>query len=154
MNWRRDESIGEWSARIEANAERLEASPHYVYRAFDSYGHLLYVGCTVNVKQRMSAHGSQSKWFRFAETIAVNDYPSRSEARKVEAHAIATEGSYFNATQADIQRTQANRIASQRAGKDCDQMKAAYPFLSDADRVERYLAAREDAELGRQERAA
>lgn len=163
---------------------RLNAADTYVYRAFDGHGLLLYVGCTVNVDSRLSTHRTQSPWFRFAETIGTEVHPSRGEALAAEAAAIETEGSYFNASKADIGATQANRNAARRllgAGghfpPHCtwaildspalyavhelaseayrlahERMRArlkasSHPYLTDADRLARYRAAREDAAL-------
>lgn len=112
---KRTESLDQWSARLDARAERHETTPHYVYRAFDSVGILLYIGCTINVKSRMSSHRTNSAWVPYADTIGVTEYPSRSEARAAEALAIETEGAAFNSTRTDIARTQANRNAARRA---------------------------------------
>lgn len=188
----RNESIRQWSDRIEARNERHEVTPHFVYRAFDSYGLLLYIGCTLDVVKRMSQHRSQSQWHRYAETIAIaGPYDTKSEARRIEREAIDTEAAYFNAAQVDIQATQANRNAAARlvhermgnppefdrsrehdddyierwcsvhqVWNDAKQkvsleLKATTrPFLNDEDRLARYLAAREDAELARLEAAA
>jgi hypothetical protein len=170
--------------------------PHFVYRAFDSYGHLLYIGCTNNPDKRLATHRSQAPWFRFAETISVaGPYAGRSAGRAVETQAILTEGAYFNCTMADIKRTQANINAAKRSlhaqgwfspryeiedirdlsvweaeyerlrpeqeawdrgfERERERFKAgAYPYMTDADRMARYLVARQDAELARSEAAA
>lgn len=181
-----------WRERVDARNERHEAAPHFVYRAFDSYGHLLYIGCTLNVAKRMGQHRSQSLWHKYAETIAISGpYDGRSAARQIETEAIESEASYFNATKADTRATQANRnttarMAFERMGnkpsfdlaREHDEeyvarydsisdryenakraiaarLKATtHPYMTDADRLGRYLAARENAELARTEQAA
>lgn len=153
-------------------SDRIEALPHYVYRAFDSYGVLLYIGCTHDTEKRMAHHRTQSAWHPYAETLGVwGPYPF-VEARQIEADAIDSEASYFNATPEDMRRSRANRHAAQLAVRkrrfagepvamcDIDRVQQAlsdsgrYPRLTIADRLARYLAAREDAELARQEAAA
>lgn len=41
-----------------------ESVPHFVYRYYDADGTLLYVGVTIDPKQRHMNHGYQSPWFR------------------------------------------------------------------------------------------
>lgn len=195
MTRRGHESIAQWMERIEEHAERLEVAPHYVYRAFDSYGHLLYIGCTNDVKRRMATHKSQAPWHRFAETLGTTSFDTRTAARSAEKLAIDSEASYFNSTQADINRTQASINAAKRAlwsrdwyepreteidpredweafsaaidaaepdrrawrralDRERERLRGAYPFMTDRDRLDRYLAAREDAELARQQQNA
>lgn len=198
MTRRRGESIPEWIARTNAHLETVMAAPHYVYRAFDSYGILLYVGCTKNVDQRLSAHRNQAPWTRFCETVGVSGpYDGRDAGREAEMQAILSEGAYFNSTPDDIKRTQANRNAAKRAmfrrgwfeprvpddidaredwqafreahdaiepeaaawrrglDREIARLKArTHPYMTDEDRMQAYLAARQDAELARQEAAA
>lgn len=190
---RDSETFAEWSARLDARSARIDAAPHFVYRAFDSYGLLLYIGCSLNVEQRLAAHRATSRWHRYAETVGVWGPYSKEEARRAESDAIESEASYFNATKADVRRTQANLHAARRVMADRGDYEpqfdldrynregdsyyapyellsdawrrrfaktrarlwaASYPFLGDGDRLARYIAAREDAELARQESAA
>lgn len=168
---------------------------HYVYRAFDGYGLLLYVGCTLDPDSRLSAHRSSSAWHRFAESIGVTDGGwDFSAARRREREAIDVEAPYFNSSVADMKRTQANIVSARRnlytrfdpeprfAGPPeaidehnprwmdyCAASEAwrrrheverallkvgAFPYLTDADRLSRYLTAREGAALSFPERAA
>lgn len=87
--------------------------PTYNYKAFDSYGLLLYVGCSLNVKNRLAAHRTGSQWWRFAETVGVLGPWDRAEALRRERHSIENEGPYFNSSFADMARTNANRVAAQ-----------------------------------------
>lgn len=164
-----------------------ENRPHHIYRALDGYGLLLYVGCTVNPDQRLATHRSSSAWYRFAESIGVGSARGRREALDLERLAIDTEGPYFNASFADMKRTQANRVASRRSLRargdhedvfggaiddmnednpewvaHCERSEAwdrrheaererlkagAFWYLTDQDRLARYLAARGAASL-------
>ena len=135
---RDDETFAEWCARTERDAARREVAPNYVYRAFDSYGLLLYIGCSLDVTKRLMVHRREAAWFPYAETVGIWGPHRRSEAMRLEREAIETEHPYFNSSMAN------HRLVQMR-----------HPMAtSDADRLARYLAAREDAELARQETAA
>lgn len=117
---RRWETVEEWVERIDARRARLVARPHYVYRAFDDAGLLLYIGCSVDVKARMTQHRSGSAWHKFMARLVVSEpYDGFDRARAAERKAIDTEGAFFNASQADIQRTQANRNEALRRLTEC-----------------------------------
>lgn len=133
-----DETLTEWRARTEAAAERRETAPNFVYRALDSYGLLLYVGCSLDVAGRLSVHRREADWFRYAETVGITGPYTRSKAMGLEREAIETERPYFNSSMAN------HRLVQMR-----------HPLAtSSADRLARYLVVREDAELARQESAA
>lgn len=186
---RRDETHAEWLARTDAREARISAAQHYVYRTFDSYGLLLYIGCTLNVSKRMGQHRSQSEWAPFAETVATyGPYLDKATARAVESEAIESEGAYFNAMPDETKLLNRLRVASQHRANACgifrphldvdrldderhisqhdalyDRWEAAcerarIELLGTAlfaplrvTRMDRYRAAREDAELARLE---
>ena len=109
----------------------------YVYRAFDSYGHLLYIGCTYNLTERLRQHRRASAWHPYAETIGIaGPYPYK-EALRREYAAIETEGSYFNTTPSDHR----------------DRARGKTP-PSSGGRMRRYLDARRTSELARLEASA
>jgi Nuclease subunit of the excinuclease complex len=68
----------------------------YVYRAFDSSGRLLYVGCSVNVESRLRYHEQHSRWWLFHERVESEKFPTRALAAEAEAVAIATEHPRWN----------------------------------------------------------
>lgn len=168
-------------------------SLHHVYRAFDSYGLLLYVGCSKAVTKRIATHRSQAPWYRYAETFGISGPWERREAFDRERTAIDTEAPYFNSSFADMKRTNANIVAARRnlwergqyePDLDLDRFDAEgqeyadaverargawrhlhdeerarlksgrFPYMTDRERLDRYLAAREDAESARLEDAA
>lgn len=88
--------------------------PHYLYRAFDGYGLLLYVGCSLAVEKRIATH-RRSAWFRFADTIAVAGPWDRSEARRLEREAIESESPFFAWSYAEMVAVQANNRAAARS---------------------------------------
>ena len=110
----RNETLAEWLHRIEEQYARLAVRPHYVYRAYDAAGRLLYVGCTVDVEKRLTAHRSTSQWADYMASHTVESFPDKETGRAAESAAIESEGAYFNATRGDIAATQANRNAAHR----------------------------------------
>ncbi len=81
---------------------------HFVYRAFDEYGHLLYIGCTMNPQQRWKAHQGQSAWAKYATRFTMQGPFYRSDAMALENLAINSEPCFFNATRAEIEQVMAN----------------------------------------------
>jgi hypothetical protein len=89
---------------LEASRERLAAAaskalemraslptrPHVVYRFFDENDRLLYVGCTVDLKQRCGMHRGMP-WFRKIARATTTSFPNREEALQAEARAIRDE---------------------------------------------------------------
>lgn len=74
---------------------------HFVYRAFDREGELLYIGCTSNLDQRRAAHRSTSDWYPYAASFRIAGPFDRETALRIEKQAIETEGSWFNGTSED-----------------------------------------------------
>lgn len=76
-------------------------SPTYVYKIFDEYDRLLYVGITVDTRSRVNLHRSTSPWFR-REAVYFTRYrhPMRYMARYDEIVAIRTLRPKYN--KADI----------------------------------------------------
>ena len=71
--------------------------PHFVYRVYDANDELLYVGVTVNVKQRMRLHKSNRvAWYGRMATVDTKEYPDKPSARLAEAKAINAEHPEFN----------------------------------------------------------
>lgn len=69
---------------------------HFVYRAFDESGRLLYVGCTVNLTKRMREHQHHAPWHEHMTRIAVAGPFNYETARQVEYDAIESERSLYN----------------------------------------------------------
>lgn len=78
---------------------------HYVYRCYDDFGVLLYVGCTAHVKPRLSQHrnagahsANASRWLRATQArIEVEGpYPNKRAGRDAESNAIYDEQPLFN----------------------------------------------------------
>ncbi len=62
-----------------------------VYRHFDQSGQLLYVGLSVNVAARTSAHSSGAEWFGSVARVDIENHPTREDALNAEAVAIVIE---------------------------------------------------------------
>lgn len=71
-------------------------SVHFVYRAFDAAGVLLYVGCTRTPSRRMAKHRGKA-WYARATRITWAQFPDFWTARREEHDAIRDEAPLFNA---------------------------------------------------------
>ena len=69
--------------------------PTYVYYFYDRQGNLLYVGITDNIERRWAQHAAKPWWHMVARKEYVQ-YPTRTEAARVEAHQIRTQRPTFN----------------------------------------------------------
>lgn len=69
---------------------------HFVYRAYDSTGHLLYVGCTMDLKRRRGEHRSWSKWWPLAVRFRLSGPYNYTTGRALEREAIKTEHPLWN----------------------------------------------------------
>jgi excinuclease UvrABC nuclease subunit len=69
-----------------------------VYRHFDATGRLLYVGSTGDPEARWKQHQRQSGWVMagLVDSITVEWWPSRAEARAAERVAIRAENPVYN----------------------------------------------------------
>lgn len=79
------------------NLEQLRQHPHYVYRAWDVSDRLLYVGCSLNVPNRMKDHKGWACWYKQMDRFTTEGPYSFDEARRREWEAISTEGALYNA---------------------------------------------------------
>lgn len=75
-----------------------ENQPHYVYRVYDPFGDLIYIGCSIDVPSRMSQHYSQAWWGPQAAKVKAKVYPNRFTGRRAESEAIRTERPRWNST--------------------------------------------------------
>lgn len=69
----------------------------YVYRAYDSAGRLLYIGCTNNPVSRFKSHRSQgSMWLPYAASVTWEPHPTRAAGFAAESAAIEAECPPYN----------------------------------------------------------
>lgn len=62
---------------------------YFVYRALDSEGEVLYVGCTRNLAQRLGEHGRTAPWADQVAKVRATVHPDRTTALAVEREEIA-----------------------------------------------------------------
>lgn len=79
---------------VVADARRF-ADMHAVYRMYDERGHLLYVGVTGDLGQRLGEH-SVKRWFPLVETVRLEWFPHRAAAAIAEKRAIIAEHPRYN----------------------------------------------------------
>lgn len=68
----------------------------YVYRVYDGWNQLLYVGFTASPHRRFIAHKCNSAWFPLMHRVEFESHPTVWVARAHEEHAIRTERPVFN----------------------------------------------------------
>jgi predicted GIY-YIG superfamily endonuclease len=76
--------------------ERYPIDPTNVYRMYNRYGCLLYVGMTRNAGERFEAHASSKSWWIEVAHIDVSHHVTREMARVAELVAIRTEHPMYN----------------------------------------------------------
>lgn len=84
--------------------DALDERAHYVYRCYTATDELLYVGCAINVADRMWHHlhacniGKQpnSSLRRHHARVEFDQYPNRAEAREAERQTIRDLGPLLN----------------------------------------------------------
>lgn len=76
--------------------------PASVYRCYDAYGELLYIGCAVDVAARMRTHKVMSQWHADVFSTTTEPHDTRIEALAAERAAIESEHPKFNVLHSDI----------------------------------------------------
>lgn len=75
--------------------EESKVVEHVLYRLFDNRFRLLYVGMTLDVAQRMNAHGRRD-WWAQVEHITLERFESRGELAAAERRVIESEKPKYN----------------------------------------------------------
>lgn len=70
--------------------------PAYVYRHFDRYGILLYVGFSRNPNRRFKQQKYSSWWWEFVASTRIEEFSWWLMAQKAERKSIETEMPIFN----------------------------------------------------------
>lgn len=94
-----------------------------VYRIYDARGELLYIGCSINVFVRSTAHATLKNWWRKVATIKVRHYKTDTAALSAEADAIFNESPKFNRLHAKTNLKQA-RQGNGAKRPACENLKA------------------------------
>lgn len=102
--------------------------PSVVYRCYDRYGDLLYVGSSCQWASRLSQHdGNAPAWWAESVNIMLEHFPSTVEAAAAEEHAIATEGPRFNRSIRGQRRTPEQRDRHHAEALECaENLRAHY----------------------------
>lgn len=86
-----------------------------VYRMYDCYGDLLYVGMSTDLGNRLKQHGLGEKAFwRFVVRIEVEHFPTREAALTAERIAIEGEAPMYNL---DSEVTRSSVLHTLKSGK-------------------------------------
>lgn len=87
----------------------------YLYRFYDRWFALLYVGITSGVPTRFESHAKSKDWWPDVRHIDIERYDSRSEAARAEREAITKEAPAYNVQHGTAPRRRPNQGAA-RAG--------------------------------------
>lgn len=69
---------------------------HQLYRHFDTYGRLLYIGISNSALTRLSQHRRDKDWYEDIAKMTITNYPSRNELLLAEKEAIVSEKPLYN----------------------------------------------------------
>lgn len=75
---------------------RTTNRPTDVYRLYNAFGELLYVGVAADAYHRMAAHRREKPWWSEVRRVRVERYANRAAALHVEATAIRDEEPWHN----------------------------------------------------------
>ena len=67
-----------------------------LYRHYDAFGRLLYIGISLSAVERLAQHKRESHWVRQIARIDITAYGSRNDARLAERRAIKRESPAHN----------------------------------------------------------
>lgn len=85
------------SVEFDAWWSRVGLPPqHFCYLLYDQYGHLLYCGITVNLRDRLSAHHDSKPWINEVSRVEVERYDTREESKARESYLIKNLGPIYN----------------------------------------------------------
>jgi predicted GIY-YIG superfamily endonuclease len=77
--------------------QNRHAEPHTVYRLLGQHDRLLYIGCTINLDNRLGQHRNKP-WRPEVVRVVSDVYPDRATAHEAERNAIRAECPRYNQT--------------------------------------------------------
>ena len=79
-----------------AGAIPLADRAHVLYRMYDAAGALLYIGITLNIANRLSAHQGEKPWWSDVANIKLEHFADRMAVLTAERTAIMEEAPAYN----------------------------------------------------------
>jgi len=92
----------------------MEETRQHLYRHFDEWENLLYVGVSLSAIQRLAQHKHQSHWFNSIEKITIERFLTRKEALEAERTAIQKENPLHNVALKNIPDPKMLRITEDK----------------------------------------
>lgn len=92
-----------------------------LYRHYDCFGELLYVGISTNIAARLANHRTYSVWFDRVTLIKIETYKNINELRAIEKQIIEHEKPTFNVVH--------NRALKKTKKTDCFNMQELAVYL-------------------------
>lgn len=96
---------------------------HFVYRAYDAAGQLLYVGMTIDLDRRRREHKTNRIWFDQAVRFRIAGPYNYQSARRIERQAINSERPVHNHDEPERWRRRVER--SRYVNRESDRLIAA-----------------------------
>jgi hypothetical protein len=81
-----------------------------LYRHYDAFGRLLYIGISLSAVERLAQHKRESHWVRQIARIDITAYGSRSDARLAERRAIKRENPAHNIHHAKDRKRKSSEV--------------------------------------------
>lgn len=104
---------------------------HFVYRIYDEFSLLLYVGCTAHPENRYKQHRSdKALWLPYVSKIRMEGPYTRAAGFAQEKSVIASEEPFFNALPSQMSHNSKRR---QLIGEKRAELRAARPELFPVD---------------------
>lgn len=99
---------------------------HVLYRFFNKYGSLLYVGITKNPENRFASHRQQKPWWDKVTTITLERFADRRELARAEIAAIESEKPRYNLAYSVGSPVQAMRVSNPVYDNDANRFGTTY----------------------------
>ena len=113
----------------DARRERIDlknAQATTLYRVYDGWNQLLYVGITFDLEKRFVQHKRNADWFPLMHRVSTEPHPHRLSAMSAEAAAIRAERPIFNFV--GVQHSIAHRTRKQHeSGQPCTSRACRFP---------------------------
>ncbi len=94
----RKKLFAQTTTRPERQPQPRDARPHLLYLLYDEDGALLYVGITVDWRNRFNGHSHASPWWGRVSRLEIEWFSNWFDASAAEKLAIATNQPLFNRT--------------------------------------------------------
>jgi predicted GIY-YIG superfamily endonuclease len=98
----------------------------HLYRHYDLFDELLYVGISINAINRLGQHKNNAAWFSSIHRVTIEKFPTKEDALNAEQRAIKTEHPAHNVNgRVDATMPVDTTVATTAGCAECDRRRAA-----------------------------